>query len=232
MDSPFVRRRRFLRTTWVVSVTTAFLAIAAWGLFGPATTASRPAAATARVSEGLVSDVVDGDTFLLEKGVSVRLKGIDAPERNRRGYAEAERTLRDLVLGKRVTLSYDADDWHDQYDRLLAYIRTPEGGSVNERLLETGWAWIYRVSTRSKPFTSLLTLQRQAIEARRGVWRDLPEIEEFLVGNRSSRVVHRTDCVMALRMSPRNREPFSRLREAFWEGYSPCRECLVWPPGE
>jgi endonuclease YncB( thermonuclease family) len=60
-----------------------------------------------KLSDGakkLVTKVIDGDTFLIEGGYSVRVLGIDADERGHPCYDEAKRGLEDLVLGKEVRL--------------------------------------------------------------------------------------------------------------------------------
>lgn len=83
----------------------------------------------------LVSRVVDGDTVELGNGESVRVVGIDTPERGECGYAEATAYMERLVLGKRVRLGM-ADEDRDRYDRLLRYVdigRTDAGLKQVER---------------------------------------------------------------------------------------------------
>lgn len=93
---------------------------------GPTDTAgSRPAApvkSTAPSGEK-VSRVVDGDTIKLESGVSVRLIGIDTPERGQCNYAKAKAHLKDLIGASGVTLTaVKADGDKDRYGRLLRYV--------------------------------------------------------------------------------------------------------------
>ncbi|GIW72552.1 MAG: hypothetical protein KatS3mg102_2094 [Planctomycetota bacterium] len=52
-----------------------------------------------------------------------------------------------------------------------------------------------------------------------------PEADGFL-GTRTSRIVHRPDCVWAARIAPANRERFADLGRARAEGYRACRVCL------
>lgn len=86
----------------------------------------------------LVADVVDGDTINLDNGESVRLVGIDTPERGECGFGPAQSALKRLVLGKRVTL-VESDEDRDRYDRLLRYV---DVGTVDVgmRLLRAGLA--------------------------------------------------------------------------------------------
>jgi endonuclease YncB( thermonuclease family) len=69
----------------------------------------------------LVSRVVDGDTIELGNGQTVRIVGIDTPERGQCGYEEASNSMASLVLGKRVRLSISDEDT-DHYGRLLRYV--------------------------------------------------------------------------------------------------------------
>jgi len=47
-------------------------------------------------------EVLDGDTFVIENGLSVRLLGIDAPARGKKGYQEAKDYFIYLVKGKGI----------------------------------------------------------------------------------------------------------------------------------
>ena len=69
----------------------------------------------------LVTHVIDGDTLIVEGGVSVRLIGIDADEKNESCYQDAKNRLEELVLNKVVLLEKDISDV-DQYKRCLRTI--------------------------------------------------------------------------------------------------------------
>lgn len=69
----------------------------------------------------LVVDVVDGDTIDLGNGQTVRLVGIDTPERGECGSERASDNLARMVLGKRVRLAHSDEDT-DRYGRLLRYV--------------------------------------------------------------------------------------------------------------
>jgi endonuclease YncB( thermonuclease family) len=105
---------------------------------------TRPAQATSpkrpkpRPRTFLVSRVVDGDTLELGNGQSVRLVGIDTPERGECGYDTATGNLERIVQGRRVRLGMSDED-HDRYGRLLRYVNV---GKIDAglRQIKSGWA--------------------------------------------------------------------------------------------
>lgn len=68
-----------------------------------------------------VTEVLDGDTIVLETGEKLRYQGIDAPEQNQRWGEEAKNFNQKLVLGKKVKVEFDRVKL-DKYGRLLAYV--------------------------------------------------------------------------------------------------------------
>jgi len=66
----------------------------------------------------LVIKVIDGDTFKVASGQSVRLVGIDATELGQPYSEEAKNYLKDLIEGKEVILEKDVSEY-DKYNRLL-----------------------------------------------------------------------------------------------------------------
>ena len=81
-----------------------------------------------------MSKVIDADTFWLDdgsqKGIKVRLIGVDAPETRRTrnkeiGYyaQESKEYLKNMIEDKEVRLEYDVDTF-DLYRRTLAYVYT------------------------------------------------------------------------------------------------------------
>lgn len=109
----------------------------------PTTESAEPVVEEAEESEPpastyVVADVVDGDTIDLDNGETVRLVGIDTPERGECGFGPAQSALKRLVLGKQVTL-VESDEDRDRYDRLLRYV---DVGTVDVgmRLLRAGLA--------------------------------------------------------------------------------------------
>lgn len=86
----------------------------------------------------VVTHVVDGDTIDLDSGDSVRLVGIDTPERGECGFGPAQSALKRLVLGKEVTLVASDED-ADKYGRLLRYVEVGDL-DVGLRLIRKGLA--------------------------------------------------------------------------------------------
>lgn len=88
--------------------------------------------------------VVDGDTIRVTvEGVEepVRFYGIDTPERGQRCFAEATDRTEELVETD-VRLVSDARE-RDQNDRLLRYVYTPEGLSIDATLIGEGLAYAW-----------------------------------------------------------------------------------------
>lgn len=101
----------------------------------------------------LVEFVVDGDTIEVSRdGVqeTVRFIGIDTPERDECGYADARSALEELVDGRTVTLLPGAPTDRDNYDRMLRYVEV-DGVDAGLWMLENGYAAEVYDSRRGKP---------------------------------------------------------------------------------
>jgi endonuclease YncB( thermonuclease family) len=68
-----------------------------------------------------VTQVEDGDTVILKNGLSLRLIGINAPERGAKKYTEAKDELSKEVLNKKIYLEYDRYQ-DDKFSRVLAWV--------------------------------------------------------------------------------------------------------------
>jgi len=134
-----------------------------------------------RRTKGFVTEVIDGDTILLDNGDKVRLLGINTPEKGRFYYKEAKERLEQLVLNKNVTLEKDVTDV-DTYGRLLRYVMVGEN-FVNLRLVKEGFAHAYVVNPDNRYLKRLLTLEADARKKGKGIWQDSPtncvSIKEF-----------------------------------------------------
>lgn len=86
--------------------------------------------------------VVDGDTFILSNGQTIRLLCVNAPEKGTQGYEEAKDYLFSLVYNKSLVLESDMEQ-RDKYDRLLMYVYA-DGVFVNKELVKRGHAVVYR----------------------------------------------------------------------------------------
>jgi micrococcal nuclease len=128
-----------------------------------------------------VTKVVDGDTFWAddgsEKGVKIRLIGVDAPEsrnvfKKKKGYygQEAKAYVTNLFEGQSVRLEYDVDSL-DQYGRTLAYVYLLDGTFVNADLVKNGYAMVMTVPPNVKYADDFVKYQRDARENNRGLWK-------------------------------------------------------------
>ena len=125
--------------------------------------------------------VVDGDTFWVddgsEKGMKVRLIGVDAPESRRTGRKEigyygkeAKEYLTAMLADQRVRLEYDVGQ-KDRYNRTLAYAYLPDGTFINADLVKNGYAVVMTVPPNVRYAELFLELQKEARENGRGLWR-------------------------------------------------------------
>ena len=89
---------------------------------------------------GFVERVIDGDTIVVNS-TSVRLLGINCPEKGEKYYEEAKDFLEKEVLNKTVELKF-GNERYDRYGRLLAYVFLDEE-NVNLELVEKGFANFY-----------------------------------------------------------------------------------------
>lgn len=127
-----------------------------------------------------VTKVVDGDTFWAddgsEKGIKVRLIGVDAPEsrnvfKKKKGYygEESKTYLLNLFKGQSVRLEYDIDTL-DQYGRTLAYVYLNDGTFVNADLVKNGYAMVMTVPPNVKYADEFVKFQQEARENKLGLW--------------------------------------------------------------
>lgn len=175
--------------------------------------------------------VLDGDTVVLDDGAKVRYLGVDAPEMDHETgrhecYArEAYERNTAWVLGRRVSLAYD-DALRDEHGRLLAYVSTPEGMSVNAQLIREGLAYVFHGAEGFSRFREFAALQREAVLARRGMHgRCAVREERTYLGNPASFIFHRPDCPFGTKIRPDRRIVFSSRWDALMEGFRPCRRC-------
>ncbi len=89
----------------------------------------------------VVERVIDGDTIVIDSGESVRLLGINAPERGEHYSDEAKKFLEGMVVNKTVRLEYSGTKY-DKYGRLLAYLYIGKE-DVNIELVRNGLANVY-----------------------------------------------------------------------------------------
>ena len=83
----------------------------------------------------LVTEVIDGDTFVIINRQNIRLHGVDAPELQYCFGKEAKDALSKKILGKKVILKEPRTDF---YKRVQAYVYI-DGESINEYMAVNGF---------------------------------------------------------------------------------------------
>jgi micrococcal nuclease len=186
---------------------------------------------TLSAAKPYVKQVYDGDTLALSTGEQVRYVGVDAPEIDHQGGKsdflahEARQFNAKLVQGKQIRLEFD-EERNDHHGRLLAYVYLENGDMVNELLVKKGFARVLPKPPNLKHFSLLLDAQRRAMVERVGIWQKEPEKpERSYIGNSASYRFHRPTCSFGKAVSGHNRVLFESAYKAYWEGYSPCRQC-------
>jgi micrococcal nuclease len=116
-----------------------------------------------------VVGVKDGDTIVLLRNgeeVTVRLYGVDTPEKNQAYGQRAKQYTSDLVFGKNVRLLINNKD---RYGRTVGTIILPDGRSLNEELIRNGFAWHYKEYSKDQ---NLANAEVDARRYKRGLWQD------------------------------------------------------------
>jgi len=183
-----------------------------------------------------VSLAVDGDTFLLENGRSVRCLGINAPEISHRqkpgepfGY-EAKMFCQKIFFkensktGKRVRLEFE-NEKYDRYKRLLAYLFLEDGSFVNGEIVRRGYAFYLPGKNVPKYKDKLLASQRFAMKSGLGIWKFWRGKKEKVAANSKSKKFHTRSCPFQKTISKANRIGFKNPWDAFYAGYAPCKKC-------
>ena len=179
-----------------------------------------------------VKQINDGDTIVLADGRHIRYIGINAPEiahENKKaeplGYA-AKKYNKKLVLSKMVRLEFDKQP-HDRYGRTLAYVFLTNGVFVNKLMIEKGYAYCLPRRPNYKYDQVFLKAQRNAMSAKRGIWRNWKEKRVRYWGNKRSKRFHDTTCAFGQTIARENKIVFMGRWDAFWAGYAPCKKCMA-----
>lgn len=93
---------------------------------GTTTSAPPPPTTTTAADRLTAARVIDGDTIVTSAGDTIRLAGIDTPERGQCGYSEATANLRRTLAGNTLTLTKAGLTDRDKYGRLIRYVDVGE----------------------------------------------------------------------------------------------------------
>ncbi|MEK7760196.1 MAG: thermonuclease family protein [Nitrospirota bacterium] len=115
---------------------------------------------------GPVVSILDGGTNEVlhnQRPESIRLSGIDCPEKGQTFGQKTKHAASDLAFGKDVTIQIHG---HDKYQRTLGGVILPNGMNLNQELVKQGWCWWYRKYAPGD--TALEGLERDTSEAKKG----------------------------------------------------------------
>ena len=123
--------------------------------------------------QGQVIRVADGDTLVVldeqRQQHTIRLAGIDAPEKSQAFGTESRDHLAQAVLHQAVTVAYDK---RDKYGRIVGKVML-QGMDTNLAQLQAGWAWHYRQYQREQSIEDrqiYSETERLARQDQRGLW--------------------------------------------------------------
>jgi len=110
---------------------------------------------------GFVERVIDGDT-IVSNATSIRLLGINSPEKKEKYYREAKEFLEEWVLNKTVVMEF-GNEKYDRYNRILAYIFI-KNKNVNLELVKKGFANFYFPSGKDKYYKKFKEAWEKCVE--------------------------------------------------------------------
>jgi endonuclease YncB( thermonuclease family) len=130
-----------------------------------------------------VTRVLDGDTFYCipkerltdvpivkihkDGSITVRLYGVDAPEKDQPYGEEAQNSLRELIKGRTVELEVKNID---KYGRIIALVYV-NGVNINLEQVKRGYAWAY-LEFLDRPYVSEFYLaEKEARSKSFGFWK-------------------------------------------------------------
>ncbi|HEX8835008.1 MAG TPA: thermonuclease family protein [Abditibacteriaceae bacterium] len=150
-----------------------------------------PTPGPAKVAGGkLIQDVVirvsDGDTVKLKRTGSIRLIGVDTPEKAQPGGPEAGIFTRNALLNKNVQVELCAKQPYDRYGRGLGFIyvedRNGQRVLFNRELIKAGYARVYSLRPCTVDEAAWGADYEAARSARRGLFAtlgDVPDAAEY-----------------------------------------------------
>ena len=127
--------------------------------------------------QGIVTSVVDGDTFKVEidgTTETVRIIGIDTPETVHPSKPiqcfgrEASAALKEVLDGEEITLEKNPAEERDKYGRLLRYVDI-DGVDIGASMIEEGFAYSYKQYPHPR-LEEYNDLEKEARVESRGLW--------------------------------------------------------------
>ncbi|NVL28883.1 thermonuclease family protein [Pseudomonas syringae pv. actinidiae] len=128
-----------------------------------------------------VQRVVDGDTLRLTDGRNVRMIGLNTPETGKKGrsaepFAEAAKKQFASTGGQKRRAGQPAcrSAGQGHYGRTLANVYGRDGDNLEAQLLSEGLGYLVAVAPNVALVDCQQSAEREARQARRGVWRNSP----------------------------------------------------------
>jgi|TARA_Y100000310_G_scaffold246466_1_gene251769 hypothetical protein len=138
-----------------------------------------------------IERIIDGDTVEIENKTSIRLLGINSPERGEVYYLEAKEFLEDLILNETVTLEY-VGERQDKYGRTLAYIYINKE-NVNLKLVEEGLANYYFYSGKDIHSDDLMNAWDSCIENNKNLCEKSIDVCKSCISISQNKIVNECD---------------------------------------
>ena len=110
-----------------------------------------------------VTRIIDGDNVELSTGESVRLYGINCPEKGKAYSQEAIDLTTKLTLNQQIRFEYQPNYTKDKWDRILGYVFIKDT-HLNEELVKAGLCEVVIYQKRAKLIyqDELLEAEKQA----------------------------------------------------------------------
>jgi micrococcal nuclease len=142
------------------------------GFFGGITYQGYQESQTEKLPDELiVTRIIDGDNVELSTGESVRLYGVNCPEKKQPFSKEAIDLTTKLALNQEIRIEYQPNYKKDRWDRILGYVFINDT-HLNEELVRSGLCEVVIYEKRAKLIyqDELLEAQDQAKQQKLGKW--------------------------------------------------------------
>lgn len=132
-----------------------------------------------------ITQIIDGDTFIVNNKTTIRLIGINSPEKDQCFHSQSRQAVAKFLKDKSVYLEKEITG-QDEYARLLRYAFIPAAGDrednlfVNDYIVRQGWAQAMPSAPNSRYRDLLYAAQEEAINHNRGLWGACSEYKEEL----------------------------------------------------
>jgi micrococcal nuclease len=118
---------------------------------------------------GQVVWIQDGDSLIIKQGrkrLTVRLQGIDTPEKGQPYAEQAKRAAIRLAKNRTVRVLVREKD---KYGRTIARVILPDGRNLSHIMVASGLAWRHIYYAKDP---ALISLEAKARKEHRGLWAD------------------------------------------------------------